>query len=136
MVRQLAIPTLRLEVAVRLFPRGNDGAALQRTDGRIRLLAVVGELEGATRQARGQEKQENQAHAWLLGLHEPRLLPLYNTRIQGSVRRIPASSLGTRVSRSGKEVQGMKVKSHVKAGATTTTTTFGDTTPSIITTHG
>ena len=28
----------------------------------------------------------------------------------------------------------MKVKSHVKAGATTTTTIFGDTTPSISTT--
>ena len=70
-VRQLAIPALRLGVAGGLCPRRRvavvarwrkDESALHITDGRILILAVVGVLWDATRQARYQYKKENQVH--------------------------------------------------------------------------
>ena len=89
MVRQLAIP-LRLGVAGGLFPRCKDGSALQITDGRMLILTVEREPRDATCQARSHEKKENQAHEWLRGLHEPRLLACLAYR---AVCVVPVSDL-------------------------------------------
>ena len=51
-VWQRVILARRRALAGGRVPRGNDGAALQRTDGRLRILTVARELRDAPCQAR------------------------------------------------------------------------------------